>query len=1050
MRSLILLIAVILLSSSCNSDGDDQRTKDPVDCSNSFVDNENCESIAPAEKPKDDSGPTNNLPPATPAPPTGGGNSGNPNGNTNDQDNIAPMVSVGEGIFSNTSVQLNGSAIDKSALTYKWTVISGPGEIIFVDATDPQTIVNADLDGAYVLRLTAIDKNKNAGFDEIEIVWDNVMPEVNAGTDKIQNGYVFQDATASDTYSLKYDWSQISGPGVVTFSSANQEDTNIAADIDGIYIIRLTVHDLAGNSAFDEMTFELNSAAPSVNAGEDHITNATVAQDATVGKKFNTTYLWSKQSGPGNITFGNVDAEDTSISADRDGSYTIRLTATNNATFAAFDEIQFVWDTTPPIVNVGADFSAKETTAIDATVNDSTSVSYLWTKVSGPGNVLFSSSDKEDTSISVNEDGTYIVRLTVTDQVGLSAFDQLTFNWDGTPPEVDAGKDVETIMEILQDATVSDANGLTYQWSKVSGPGKIHFGSPNSEDTPISTDTFGEYVLRLEAMDSFGNTNKDEMSFKWQAFSNKWNFLIADDYSYDSEKITIDGGIAGLTLILNAKPDDSQSAFDLGTYTNTEWDSIDAVALDDRGLSNGKGIYRSQVWNAGSRVDWKQITWKEGRDKPYLADLPDNKATAEGFNQPVDMSENVFLLHMNELEGSTKVYDTSGEGHVATCAGIKCPKVGEQGQVGEGSYFFDYSEADQFSVPDSPSLNVSGNASFMGWVKIRTMPNVAGFLFEKGKDDVTDSYGLMVWKNGSRYLPAFEFVDSEGNYHFFNTSRAGEVTLGAWHHIAFVFDDDNDRAHFYINGKESNPGGQELNFSLNSSFTNPLLIAQQNYDEGHLTLDGWLDEIAIFDRALSFEEVEEIYKRGSIRLHLQVRGCNNSACSTNPRFVGPDGTSATTFTGAAGVGNIPGMTGKQYFQYQSTFISTDRVISPKLHEVAIGTIDSSNPDLVSNKGIGFTSLSSFAQSVEIEHLGTIKYQLSNDGSNWFYHNGRQWAAALGYEESNLATEIKANISTFATEIGVGTLYFKAFMNAEKNKGLIRLKDIMVEGVNEDL
>jgi len=61
------------------------------------------------------------------------------------------------------------------------------------------------------------------------------------------------------------------------------------------------------------------------------------------------SYLWTNETPTiGTITFGTANAEDTTILADTDGTYTIRLTVSDKAGNIAFDEITFIWDTTRP------------------------------------------------------------------------------------------------------------------------------------------------------------------------------------------------------------------------------------------------------------------------------------------------------------------------------------------------------------------------------------------------------------------------------------------------------------------------------------------------------------------------------------------------------------------------------------------------------------------------------------------------------------------------------------------------------------------------------
>ncbi|OGZ69892.1 MAG: hypothetical protein A3F47_01110 [Candidatus Staskawiczbacteria bacterium RIFCSPHIGHO2_12_FULL_38_11] len=90
-----------------------------------------------------------------------------------------------------------------------------------------------------------------------------------------------------------------------------------------------------------------------------------------------------------------------------------------------------VIDTTAPSVNAGTDQSKSASFTQDATVTDATSgvASYLWSKVSGSGTITFGTDTAEDTTVSASAADTYVIRLTVTDNAGNSASDDLTLTW---------------------------------------------------------------------------------------------------------------------------------------------------------------------------------------------------------------------------------------------------------------------------------------------------------------------------------------------------------------------------------------------------------------------------------------------------------------------------------------------------------------------------------------------------------------------------------------------------------------------------------------------
>ncbi|RYE36184.1 MAG: hypothetical protein EOP48_29800, partial [Sphingobacteriales bacterium] len=126
---------------------------------------------------------------------------------------------------------------------------------------------------------------------------------------------------------------------------------------------------------------------------------------------------------------------------------------------------------------------------------DGSITTYLWTKVSGPGLVTFGSAALEDSTVSVDTDGTYVLRLSVTDSAGNTAFDEMTLVWDTLNPTVDAGPTVKTNIATAIDGTASDGSGsASYSWAKVSGPGTITFSAQTSVDTDASASSEGTYL----------------------------------------------------------------------------------------------------------------------------------------------------------------------------------------------------------------------------------------------------------------------------------------------------------------------------------------------------------------------------------------------------------------------------------------------------------------------------------------------------------------------------------------------------------------------------
>ncbi len=189
---------------------------------------------------------------------------------------------------------------------------------------------------------------ENAGHDAPTTSDSSGELTVNVGPDKYTNGSVSISATAAGTTPLTYVWSKISGTGSITFSDNASAEVIITMSLDGIYLIRLTVTDANGNSAYDEVNIVKDTVPPSINIGDDIITNGEITISAITSEASGLTYSWSKISGSGTITFGSPFSKDTAVTASDTGDYVLRLTATDLAGNSSFDELTLTRTTLAP------------------------------------------------------------------------------------------------------------------------------------------------------------------------------------------------------------------------------------------------------------------------------------------------------------------------------------------------------------------------------------------------------------------------------------------------------------------------------------------------------------------------------------------------------------------------------------------------------------------------------------------------------------------------------------------------------------------------------
>jgi len=257
-----------------------------------------------------------------------------------------------------------------------------------------------------------------------------------------------------------------------------------------------------------------------------------------------SSYSWGKVSGPGNIIFGSSASEDTTIRADADGTYTIKLTVTDNVGNSVSDNMILVWDTKDPTTfdNYAAkdgNWQGSDQIIIITPTDPAPSSGIASTKYCIDATNTCVPSINYAGSFTITTEGTSYFRYRSVDNIGnVQTIVDRKVMINKNPPSVDAGTDKVTNSIFTQDATViASLSGISsYTWSKVSGPGNIIFGTPAAEDTTIRTNTDGTYVIRLIIVDNAGNTVSDDMTLVWDTADP----TTSDNYASNNIWVTAD------------------------------------------------------------------------------------------------------------------------------------------------------------------------------------------------------------------------------------------------------------------------------------------------------------------------------------------------------------------------------------------------------------------------------------------------------------------------------------------------------------------------------
>jgi hypothetical protein len=179
------------------------------------------------------------------------------------------------------------------------------------------------------------------------------------------------------------------------------------------------------------------------------------------------------------------------------------------------------------------------------------------------------------------------------------------------------------------------------------------------------------------------------------------------------------------------------------------------------------------------------------------------------------------------------------------------------GEVGQA---FDFDGSTSYiAVPASPTLNIGAagtGITIEGWIQPNAFDvNVSGAPIIEWDSNTTD--GLQFWSGGVLYG---NLKDTYGNDHRIQTAN-GVLNTSSWQHVAMTYDKASGNAFIYLNGSVM----VSQNFgSFTPQTTYPANIGRRMGQPIGLgdTYGGLMDELSIYNRALSPGEIQAIYVAG--------------------------------------------------------------------------------------------------------------------------------------------------------------------------------------------
>jgi len=274
------------------------------------------------------------------------------------------------------------------------------------------------------------------------------------------------------------------------------------------------------------------------------------------------------------------------------------------------------------------------------------------------------------------------------------------------------------------------------------------------------------------------------------------------------------------------------------------------VASDDETLLS----HWIEVWNStnqSARI-WVNVSEVTEGAKIFMYYGNENASDASDVNATfIRVIDGVVgAWHFDEGSGNI-THDTSGEGNDGTLYDGNTtnddgntPPQWVDGKFGKALEFD--GEDDYVEVPDSESLDVTDEITVAVWLYLN---GTADIRYVVGKS--TDEWVLYFPLDSS--TPAVYMEDVSPTRLDAKTS----LNLNRWYHIVFTYDKDagtNNRK-IYINGVLDNQNNATGALGVS---TEPFLVGAYDTSPRYI-FNGTIDEVHIYNRALSEEEISDLY-----------------------------------------------------------------------------------------------------------------------------------------------------------------------------------------------
>lgn len=393
--------------------------------------------------------------------------------NLNVVDNLPPVITLGfvnaadaQGILTNnTSVKANvvDDKLSPENLTYKWEQISGEGDITF---SEPNSLVseltfsglNGKYWGDYKVKFTA-----NDGVHQVEKTLDiQVLNHLSLGDDFSTTDYTFNltyHYLGTDDSNLKYQLEITNfpaGANVSTKLNTDARTADIQVDSRGDYTIKLTQTDQQLNELFyDEITVNVRNTPPVFNFGEE-ISVSSLQEKVTPSVSdaenpelliYQWNYMGSTNGGSCEMTNATLRSPEIKFSKSDYYNFTLEV---KDHDIEVYKNFMIKVDLPPIAKDFELYWLGNDRYYAVAKIEDDWSVEHQVDWSSDDERVSFTFSDNIPAEALIDQQGTYQLKLNVSDGFNSRAFIKSVPTGDAyVVGENSAFSTVEAVLAIL-------------------------------------------------------------------------------------------------------------------------------------------------------------------------------------------------------------------------------------------------------------------------------------------------------------------------------------------------------------------------------------------------------------------------------------------------------------------------------------------------------------------------------------------------------------------------------------------------------------------------